>query len=608
MARGLLDRETDCNRSIAIAETKLSEMCQELCDKVTEHLSRATVQLIQKVDDRLHRKGSDVQCKLAELDLADSVTVEDVQRVKSRAWSDSPVRYASEGFKPQWSDRMIRSASPKKLLRVIDADWATDSEDHPGSPWSTRVVPAGEGMSDASEVSDVSYAPTDAVKNGTEGPPKAPSVDNPKAPNIGATWSTKKSKTGGGGRAGIAEKIFGLVPDLVEAKRKDGLSGWRRSVKRVLCSTWFECVAMSMIIIHAVQIGIQINYLAETKEAEAGPAWRVVDLIFCSFFTLEVILKLFVYRLRFFCMHGCAWNILDFIVSALQIFEETAALVFAASSNDEPLMSSGVMRTVRVLRGIKVMRLVRTVRHAEELQLIVSCLILSLRTFICVLSLLVMTIYVMAIYATQAVYVHRIENPDSKGNADLTKWWGSIPISMLSVFQALSGGVDWNDISSPLLEYVSPGFGIIFILFMAFCYLALMNVITGTFVEAVSRQAGHIKIRTRILQARRVFNQIDADGSGFISLDEIQNQTATAAVVDFFESIDVDASEAQYLLEVLDADGSGTIAFEEFLHGTLRLNSPSTAADVLLVARELKRFFVHNTAEMQLIKQQLSIM
>ena len=28
-------------------------------------------------------------------------------------------------------------------------------------------------------------------------------------------------------------------------------------------------------------------------------------------------------------------------------------------------------------------------------------------------------------------------------------------------------------------------------------YLALMNVITGTFVEAVSRQAGHIKIRTR---------------------------------------------------------------------------------------------------------------
>lgn len=40
-------------------------------------------------------------------------------------------------------------------------------------------------MSDASEVSDVSYAPTDAVKNGTEGPPKAPSVDNPKAPNIG---------------------------------------------------------------------------------------------------------------------------------------------------------------------------------------------------------------------------------------------------------------------------------------------------------------------------------------------------------------------------------------------------------------------------------------
>ena len=100
-------------------------MCQELCDKVTEHLSRATVQLIQKarwlgdndktdswcqvsqifcsatkVDDRLHRKGSDVQCKLAELDLADSVTVEELPeggwRVQNKPWA-SRVKSGASG-------------------------------------------------------------------------------------------------------------------------------------------------------------------------------------------------------------------------------------------------------------------------------------------------------------------------------------------------------------------------------------------------------------------------------------------------------------------------------------------------------------------------------
>ncbi|CAE7640779.1 unnamed protein product [Symbiodinium sp. CCMP2592] len=72
------------------------------------------------------------------------------------------------------------------------------------------------------------------------------------------------------------------------------------------------------------------------------------------------------------------------------------------------------------------------------------------------------------------------------------------------------------------------------------------------------------------------------------------------------ESVDVDPSEAQYLLEVLDMDGSGTINFEEFLRGTLRLNGSARAADLLLVAREMKRFFVHTAAEMEVIKTQLA--
>lgn len=90
-------------------------------------------------------------------------------------------------------------------------------------------------------------------------------------------------------------------------------------------------------------------------------------------------------------------------------------------------------------------------------------------------------------------------------------------------------------------------------------------------------------------------------------MEEIRSQTTTAVVLDFFESVDVDPSEAQYLLEVLDMDGSGTINFDEFLHGTLRLNSSARAADLLLVAREMKRFFKHAISELQLLKHHLGI-
>ncbi|CAK9096377.1 Serine/threonine-protein phosphatase with EF-hands 1 (PPEF-1) (Protein phosphatase with EF calcium-binding domain) (PPEF) (Serine/threonine-protein phosphatase 7) (PP7) [Durusdinium trenchii] len=208
------------------------------------------------------------------------------------------------------------------------------------------------------------------------------------------------------------------------------------------------------------------------------------------------------------------------------------------------------------------MRLVRFIRYAEELQLIVSCLILSFRTFLWSIGLLLMTFYVMAIYTTQAAKLHRLEFPESLANTALERWWGGIFTSMLSVLQALSGGVDWNDIVQPLIT-ISPAFAVLFIVYLGFCFFALMNVITGTYVETVSRQASDLKTRSQILQARRVFQAIDQDHSGFISLEEIRSQTATAVVLDFFESVDVDPSEAQYLLEVLDMDGSGTINFEE---------------------------------------------
>ncbi|CAE7243012.1 CACNA1S, partial [Symbiodinium natans] len=244
------------------------------------------------------------------------------------------------------------------------------------------------------------------------------------------------------------------------ASRTQSMSQCRKIVKRVITSTWFECFAMVMIMLHSLFIGLQINHLAVTLNPDAGIFWRSIDLGFGTFFGLEVCVRLYVYQLRFFTMHGCAWNILDFVVSALQMFEEIVALT--ASSSDLEMAQSGVMRVMRILRGVKVMRLIRAVRYADELQLVVSCLLLSLRTFMWALSLLVMTIYVMAIYVTQAVYVYRLENPPGESpatdlaNERLEEFWGrGLLISMLSVFQALTGGVDWGDVCAPLIDYIS---------------------------------------------------------------------------------------------------------------------------------------------------------
>lgn len=376
-----------------LADEKLSEMCKELCHLVTIELQKATDSLVSQVEQKL-----------------------EVRKVPtaSRAWEGETlheVEGASE-FQSFLGDDCVHAVNPKYLDDVGEKR----PEKKPTLAWGTKISPEN----DESEAH--------------------PSPSEPNAPG-GPTGAVKlnQSLSMKAQRETMIERIFGLVPDVGGGLQEDNMSQGRKQVLRFISSNCFEGFGIVMILLYSLEIGLQINYLAETRALDPGHVWRTIDWAFCLWFTVEVGLKLYVYRMRFFTMHGCAWNIMDFFLNILQIFEEVVAIVSLASANTQTVLNSGVMRTVRICRGIKVMRLVRTVRFAEELQLIVSCLILSVRTFLCVLSLLVMAIYVMAIYATQAVYVYHLENPVNP-EGELVQRWGNIPTSMLSVFQALSGG------------------------------------------------------------------------------------------------------------------------------------------------------------------------
>eukprot|EP00913_Durusdinium_trenchii_P029100 g27284.t1 len=372
-------------------------------------------------------------------------------------------------------------------------------------------------------------------------------------------------------RASVMEWAFGLKRQ--GSARFEGISSCRTRVLRLVTHTVFET---------ASKLGVP----------SVPQALRTMDMIFCIFFSLELTLRLVAFGKKFFVMTGCAWNILDIILVIAQVTEELLLAIAGGMQSN-----ADVMRAVRIMRVIKVLRL-----------LLINCLLLSLKQFVWSALLLMMAIYVMAVYVTQAATTYRLESSEGIYAKDIAKWWGSLPLSVLSLFQGIAGGVDWHQISEPLMKLtwpkqillftlildprngISPWFGLLFVIFMAFCILALLNVITGTFVETMSQQAKDLHLRGRIVQARRLFKEIDTDASGYISPDEILEHTTNAAVQEFFETIDVHPDEARNLLEVIDLDGNGKINFEEFLEGSLRLNGAAKSSDLILLARELKRF------------------
>merc|ERR1719235_3060013 len=53
---------------------------------------------------------------------------------------------------------------------------------------------------------------------------------------------------------------------------------------------------------------------------------------------------------------------------------------------------------------------------------------------------------------------------------------------MFSLFQAITGGRDWNELSDPLVD-IHPVLGFLFAMYIAFAVLCVLNVVTGVFVE-----------------------------------------------------------------------------------------------------------------------------
>merc|ERR1712232_1299227 len=92
------------------------------------------------------------------------------------------------------------------------------------------------------------------------------------------------------------------------------------------------------------------------------------EAAFCFLFTSELVIRLYVYRCKFFYGPAIAWNIFDFTVVSLQIFDQVMQAVAHLESNTN--ISS--LRLLRILRLIRIARVIRVVRLVEELHTIVS--------------------------------------------------------------------------------------------------------------------------------------------------------------------------------------------------------------------------------------------
>lgn len=206
-----------------------------------------------------------------------------------------------------------------------------------------------------------------------------------------------------------------------------------------------------LILINAVTLGLET---VPSFMAEYGTIIFYIDKAILSVFVIEILLKLYAYRLSFF---KSGWNNFDFLIVAI-------ALVPA----------SGPFAVLRALRVLRVLRLLSVV---PQMRRVINAIGYSIPGMMSVISVLLLLFYVSAVLTTKLFGTH----PDPQ----MQEWFGTIGASAYTLFQIMTLESWSMGIVRPTME-LFPLSWLFFVPFIIITSFAVLNLFIGIIVDAMS--------------------------------------------------------------------------------------------------------------------------
>ncbi|OLP98135.1 Voltage-dependent N-type calcium channel subunit alpha-1B [Symbiodinium microadriaticum] len=163
------------------------------------------------------------------------------------------------------------------------------------------------------------------------------------------------------------------------------------------------------------------------------------------------------------------WNVLDFTLIAFAVVEEVLLVWFSGPSG----LNLSVLRTLRMLRLARILRILKVVRFFSELRIMVNGVLGSAKSLFWALLLIILVNFLPFGVFFMQLSLNYLESVDSKAplefdareqfcpsDSRLLDYFGSLPRTMMTLYQAISGGIDWGTAVatllpvSEMLEYV----------------------------------------------------------------------------------------------------------------------------------------------------------
>merc|ERR1712032_27883 len=180
--------------------------------------------------------------------------------------------------------------------------------------------------------------------------------------------------------------------------------------------------------------------------------------------------------------------------------------------------------------------------------------------------------------------------------------FGSLGTTLYTLFHSMLGGISWHVLSDALL-LLDPTLFILFLFYIAFSMLTVLNIITGVFVDTAAETA---RTQREILvqkemelkekwcdEMRSLFAEMDTDGSGTVSKSEVKDFFNDERVRSYFIALGLETHDAERLFILLDEEECGEISVDMFLDGCLRLKGTARSIDVYALMQDCRKLNQH---------------
>mmetsp|Transcript_58298 Transcript_58298/g.130191 ORF Transcript_58298/g.130191 Transcript_58298/m.130191 type:complete len:614 (-) Transcript_58298:41-1882(-) len=371
----------------------------------------------------------------------------------------------------------------------------------------------------------------------------------------------------------------------------------QQSARRVVEAPVFEWVCGVLILLCAVLIGVEAEWTMQNIGTATPLVFRVLNTSFNAAFGIELCLRWLVEGLSFFSWNNQSlhWNTLDLALILFAIVEEVILLLFASAASGVDL---SMLRTLRMLRLARVLRILKVVRFFAELRIMVNGVMGSAKSLFWALLLIMLVNFLFGVFFMQ-FSLNYLETTDSQ--AELLAYFGSLSRTMMTLYQAISGGIDWGTAVATLLP-VSYWMEYVFSAYVFFTVFCCLNIITGIFVDnakalkvADEENMHHEAMRERqkwVAQVAELFSRLDADNTGTVTKQDFETTLANSErVTTCFEKlgINTDATDTDELWQLFDLGANGAIDQDDFAIAIKQYHGQARSIDLFVLRKEVRQ-------------------